>query len=133
MYFDACPDELEGRNHLFALVTQTTRGEIAVIDIDGQEVVDEESVIPGYNFLPVGGVPGDIVSTPGSQATFVGVAEPGQEGIFALPSRNSNSIICSARSGSTPRNIVASGSTAAPITPKSPSGKPGNARAIGRT
>ena len=85
-----CPDtdpvdsEIRG---LFALVTQTTRGEVAVVALSGLRpgVLDIEPTVPGLGFLPVGAQPVDIVSTPGSAATFVGVAEVGREGIFALP------------------------------------------------
>jgi hypothetical protein len=84
-----CPDKSvtdgEGR-HLLSMVTQTTRGEVAVVDLAAGAVVDEDPAIPGFNFLPVGAQPTSIVSTPGSVATFVGVAEVGKEGVFALPS-----------------------------------------------
>jgi len=83
-----CPDVniVDGEDrHLYSLVTQTTRGQVAVVDLTYGGVVDEESTIPGYNFLDIGGVPTDIASTPGSVASFVGVAENGKEGIFALP------------------------------------------------
>src|SRR6185503_7474554 len=69
-----------------ALVTQPIRGEVAVIDLSLGSVVDVDHTIPGYTFLHVGDSPGDIVSTPGGMATFVGVTEGGREGIFALPS-----------------------------------------------
>ena len=74
--------------HLYALVTQTTRGEIAVIDLtsDNDSVIDQDRRVPGANFLPVGAQPVDIASSPGSTATFVAVAEVGRRGIFALPS-----------------------------------------------
>jgi hypothetical protein len=74
--------------HLYALVTQTTRGEVAVIDTTAtnNSVLDEDPAIPGASFLPVGAQPVDIVSTPGGTATFVGVAEVGREALFALPS-----------------------------------------------
>ncbi|UQA56019.1 hypothetical protein [Polyangium aurulentum] len=74
--------------HLYALVTQTTRGEVAVIDMSTQNdpVMDANPRVPGASFLPVGAQPSDIVSTPGGTATFVGVAEIGREGLFALPS-----------------------------------------------
>jgi hypothetical protein len=74
--------------HLYALVTQTTRGEVAVIDTTSinNYVLDQDPSVPGANFLPIGAQPIDIVSTPGSTATFVGVAEIGREGLFALPS-----------------------------------------------
>ena len=74
--------------HLYALVTQTTRGEVAVIDTTAMNnsVLDQDPNVPGANFLPIGAQPVDIVSTPGGTATFVGVAEIGREGLFALPS-----------------------------------------------
>ncbi len=83
-----CPDQSLVDNearHLFALVTQTTRGEVALVDLDTEAVVDEDQTIPGFSFLPIGSQPTSIVSTPGGLASFVSVAEPGKEGIFALP------------------------------------------------
>lgn len=82
-----------GQRDLFALVTQTSTGEVAVInvpwDVDDhasdEGVVDVDPSAPGYGFLRIGARPGDIVSTPGGQATFVAVSEPGRPGIFALP------------------------------------------------
>ncbi|HSN98545.1 MAG TPA: hypothetical protein VLS89_09605, partial [Candidatus Nanopelagicales bacterium] len=74
--------------HLYALVTQTTRGEVAVIDLTTNEspVLDQDPSVPGANFLHVGAQPVDIVSTARGTASFVAVAEVGREGIFALPS-----------------------------------------------
>jgi hypothetical protein len=74
--------------HLYALVTQTVRGEVALVDTSASvgNVIDEDPSVPGANFLPVGALPTSIVSTPGGVATFVGIAEIGRESIFALPS-----------------------------------------------
>ncbi|WP_437290905.1 hypothetical protein [Sorangium sp. So ce406] len=74
--------------HLYALVTQTSRGEVAVIDMTTERspILDLDSGTPGASFLPVGAQPVDIVATRGGTASFVSVAEPGREGIFALPS-----------------------------------------------
>ncbi|HMJ51478.1 MAG TPA: hypothetical protein VK540_05360 [Polyangiaceae bacterium] len=72
--------------HVIALVTQTARGEIAVVDVTAQNVVDTDRSIPGYNFLPVGAMPTDIVATPGGNASFVGIGDPTRPGIFAIPS-----------------------------------------------
>ena len=82
---DLDPDDDEPRS-LLALVTQTLRGEVAVVDLTAGRVVDVDPSIPGYGFLPIGAMPQDIVSTPGGVASFVGVGEPGKEGIYALPS-----------------------------------------------
>src|SRR5260221_3804098 len=86
---DDCPDQspVDGEErHLISMVTQTTRGEVAMVDLTAGGVIDAERTVPGFNFLPIGAQPTSIVSTPGSRATFVGVAEVGKEGIFALPS-----------------------------------------------
>jgi hypothetical protein len=76
--------------HLYAVVTQLARGELAVIDLttvsEIDDVVDQNVRVPGANFLPVGAQPVDIVSTPGGTATFVAVGEVGRQGIFAIPS-----------------------------------------------
>lgn len=84
---DACPDfESEQTPHrLYALVTQTLRGEVAVVDLSAGSVLDLDRSTPGFDFLPIGGNPVDIVSSPTGEATFVGVSEVGKEGIFALP------------------------------------------------
>jgi aryl-alcohol dehydrogenase-like predicted oxidoreductase len=39
------------KNHLYALVTQSVRGEIAVVDLTAQKVVDQNKENPGINFL----------------------------------------------------------------------------------
>lgn len=80
-----CPDFEDRENHLFALVTQTLTAEVAVIDVTRGAVIDTDRSTPGFTFLRVGSKPVDIVSTPGGQVSFVGVAGVGHEGIFALP------------------------------------------------
>jgi hypothetical protein len=82
---DECPDFEGGDNRLLALVTQTLRGEVAVVDLSRGGVLDFDRASPGFDFLPIGANPIDIVSTPGGSASFVGVGEVGKEGIFALP------------------------------------------------
>jgi len=88
---DACrarsPNEETGTlvPHLYALVAQPTRGEVAVLDLFDQTVVDADPARPGFNFLPVGARPVDIVATSQSTASFVAVAEPGRPGVYALP------------------------------------------------
>ena len=57
-------------NHLFALVTQTARGEVAVVDLTGGRIVDTDHSTPGVNFLPVGTLPTDIASSPDGKITF---------------------------------------------------------------
>jgi len=72
---------------LYAFVTQTIRGEVAIVDLTKGEVVDLSKSRPGFGFVPVGAVPTDIVATPGGTAVFVGSAESGREAIWVLPSR----------------------------------------------
>src|SRR6185369_8210750 len=65
-------------------------GEVAVVDMStkADSVLDSNPRVPGANFLPIGAQPVDIASTAGSTAAFVGVAEPGREGIFALAAKD---------------------------------------------
>ena len=74
--------------HLYALVTQTLTGEVALVDLttNSGSVIDQDASVPGSNFLPIGALPTDIVSTPGSMASFVAVSETNFEAIYALPS-----------------------------------------------
>jgi hypothetical protein len=70
--------------HMISLVTQTSRGEVAVVDVTASGVIDLDLSVPGFNFLPVGNLPTDVVATPGSTAAFVSVADPNRPGIFAI-------------------------------------------------
>lgn len=72
--------------HLFALVTQTVRGEVAVVDLTRGTVIDSSYATPGMNLLVVGSPPTGLVSMPDGTATFVGTADPSKPSIFALPS-----------------------------------------------
>jgi hypothetical protein len=80
-------------HELFALVTQTISGEVAVVRVTGVDssgystarVVDVDPTNPGVTHLRVGEEPRGIATTPGGLASFVGVGEIGQAGIFALP------------------------------------------------
>jgi len=95
---------------LHALVTQTATAEVAVVRITGQDangrstgrVLDADSTNPGVTPLRVGQQPVDIVTTPGGEATFVGVAESGRQGIFALPT----SCIFEPSEGETKRDLT---------------------------
>ncbi len=71
---------------LFSLVNQTTRGEVAMLNLTDSIVFDADPSTPGFGFLPVGAQPVDIVTTPESMASFVAVAEVNHQGIYALPS-----------------------------------------------
>jgi hypothetical protein len=76
---------------VFALVTQTASAEVALIRVSsrttgqGAAVLDVDRTNPGVTPLRVGANPGEMASTPGGYATFIGVSEPGRPGLFALP------------------------------------------------
>jgi hypothetical protein len=72
---------------LYALVNQTTRGEVVLLNIPGATVVDTNPSLPGFNFLQVGAQPVDIVTSPESTVSFVAAAEPNRHGLYALPSK----------------------------------------------
>lgn len=84
----SCPDfnsdDGETRQ-LHTLVTQPETGEVALVDLAGGVVVDAEIAIPGISFLPVGGDPISVVSTPGGVASFVATREVGKPGLYGLP------------------------------------------------
>jgi hypothetical protein len=72
--------------HLVAVVTQTLRGELAVVDLTAQRVVDTSRALPGVNFLPVGKNPTDVVVTPDAQKVFVASADIQKPAIYMIPS-----------------------------------------------
>ncbi|MEO8797184.1 MAG: hypothetical protein ABI551_04805, partial [Polyangiaceae bacterium] len=74
-------------NHLFALVTQQTRGEVAVVDLTAGNVVDIDTSTPGINFLTVGKNPTDVASTPDGKYSFVASAEVAKPALYAIDSR----------------------------------------------
>ncbi len=80
-------DETADPGEIYGLVTQLTRGEVAVTNISTEEVKDLDPSKPGFNFLPIGANPVDIVATPGGTAAFVGSAAANRESIWVLPSK----------------------------------------------
>jgi hypothetical protein len=73
-------------NHLFALVTQTTRGELAVVDVTAGYVVDEDKSTPGVNFIPVGTNPTDVKVAPDGNTVYVSSAAATKPAIYAIES-----------------------------------------------
>lgn len=75
--------------HLYAFVAQTTRGELAMVDLtaDDGNVLDQDGSTPGPNHLPIGADPVDVVASPGGTAVFVTSAEAGRPAIYAIPTR----------------------------------------------
>jgi len=74
--------------HLFAAVTQTTRGELAIVDLTGGFVVDEDQSTPGTNFIPVGTNPTDVAIPPDGMFTYVSSASATKPAIYAIPNRS---------------------------------------------
>jgi hypothetical protein len=72
--------------HLFALVTQTIPGEVAVVDLTAGHIVDEDPATPGVDFLVVGANPAGIAAAPNGAMTFVTSADPYKPAIYGLPS-----------------------------------------------
>jgi hypothetical protein len=82
-----CPDldNVPPNRVTLALITQVTTNELAVVDVVHQKVVDVDPAVPGYTFLRLPSRPGAITSTPGGEASFVGLTSPGKTGISAIP------------------------------------------------
>jgi hypothetical protein len=74
-------------NHLYALVTQQTRGQLAVVDLTAGVVVDEDRSTPGINFIPVGADPSDVAVAPDIDPTltFVASRDPNSFAIYGIP------------------------------------------------
>jgi hypothetical protein len=73
--------------HLYAVVVQSTPGEVAAVDLTNGNVVDENHATPGVNFIPVGAVPTDIAVPRGGNMTFVSSADPNKPAIYAIDNR----------------------------------------------
>jgi hypothetical protein len=75
------------QKQLFALVTQSTRGELAVVDLSAGVLIDQSRAIPGINFIPVGALPTDVATSPDGKMAFVGSAETNKAAIYGIPTR----------------------------------------------
>ena len=73
--------------HLYAVVVQSTPGEVAAVDLTNGNVVDEDHATPGVNFIPVGAVPTDIAVPRAGTMTFVSSADPNKPAIYAIDNR----------------------------------------------
>ena len=64
--------DVTNTQHLHALVTQSLSGELAAIDMDGIEVLDNNLAVPGFTFVTVGEKPSGIVIRPDApQQTYI--------------------------------------------------------------
>jgi hypothetical protein len=81
-----CPDPVEPPSRtMYAVITQISTNELAIVDLAHQKVIDVDPAIPGYTFLRLPSRPGAITTTPGGEASFVGLITPGKTGISAIP------------------------------------------------
>ncbi len=69
---------------LYAFVTQTTPGEVAVVDLAGQGIVDQEASIPYNSFIPVGGQPSDIAATQDGSKVYTANYETGDLSVIEV-------------------------------------------------
>lgn len=90
---DTCSIVAPGSNgaipqyHLYAVVIQSTPGELGVVDMTNGNVVDEDHSTPGINFIPVGAVPTDVAVPRAGEMTFVSSADPDKPAIYAIDNR----------------------------------------------
>jgi len=74
--------------HLYAVVTQTTPGELAVVDLTAGVVVDNDKDAPGINFIPVGANPTDVAVAPyDAPFTFVSSRDPNKLAVYAIDNK----------------------------------------------
>ncbi len=76
--------EADEQHSLHALVTQTSRGEVAAVDLKVNRVLDSDRRIPGYTFVRVGEIPSAIV-VPRADPRYTYVAANGSQEIYAVP------------------------------------------------
>ncbi|MGH7436378.1 MAG: hypothetical protein ACRENE_11955, partial [Polyangiaceae bacterium] len=100
-------------HHMLALVTQAARGEVAVVDLTGNYIVDESKVLPGTNFIPVGSQPTGIVVAPDANMTFVASADPNKPAIYGIPT-NAHTVFGRTVAGVLGDSTQLAGSSAAP-------------------
>ena len=74
---------------LYAFVTQTTSGEVAVVNLDDQLIVDQDRSIPYNSFIPVGGQPNDIVATEDGTRVYTANRETGDISVIRTDGKNS--------------------------------------------
>ncbi|MBV9949560.1 MAG: hypothetical protein JOZ69_22145, partial [Myxococcales bacterium] len=70
--------------HLFGVVIQSRRGEVAVLDLTAGTVIDVDKTTPGTDFIPVGANPTDITVAPSGTFTFVTSGATNKFGIYAI-------------------------------------------------
>ena len=69
---------------LHALVTQTSRGEVAAVNLRSNRLIDSDARVPGFTFPAVGELPSDIV-VPENAPSHAYVADFGSRDVVILP------------------------------------------------
>jgi hypothetical protein len=75
---------------LYAFVTQTTPGEVAVVDLAMRSIVDQDERIPYNSFIPVGGQPNDIKATFSGKHVYTANYETGDLSVINVLGDDSN-------------------------------------------
>jgi hypothetical protein len=79
---------------LYAFVTQTTPGEVAVVDLEELAIVDQDERIPYNSFIPVGGQPSDIAASYDGQKVYTANYETGDISVIdVIDSETGQSVI----------------------------------------
>jgi hypothetical protein len=73
--------------HNYALVTQTVRGELGVVDMTMGVIIDEDRATPSVNFIPVGANPTDVAVAPDGAHTYVTSADPNLPAVYGIDNR----------------------------------------------
>ena len=60
---DSCRNSERTDAEVYAFVTQTQYGEVAVVNLEDYKIIDQEKRIPFNSFVPVGGQPQDIAAS----------------------------------------------------------------------
>jgi hypothetical protein len=74
---------------LHAVVLQTARGQIAVVDLRANVILDSSRTVPGFTFIEAGALPVDVVATTGVRPAMTlttYVVNQGTRDVWAIPS-----------------------------------------------
>ncbi|HSU39214.1 MAG TPA: hypothetical protein VLJ38_06595, partial [Polyangiaceae bacterium] len=110
-----CPDYEHDppERTMYALLTQNTTNELAIVDMQIHEVVDVDPAVPSYTSLRLPSRPGALTTTPGGEASFVGLTTPGKTGITAIPT----TCLGAPRSGQRARDLTTFAACSLPWAP----------------
>ena len=100
---DCCSNEVNLENgscdfgvtmaKLYAFVTQTTPGEVAVVDMEAQKIVAPEESVEVGSFIPVGDQPNDIAATDDGTRLYTTNRESGDVSVIRTISEDGKSSV----------------------------------------